>query len=135
MSHFTRVPTQITDIEALKLACKRLDLQLLNNDYARGWQGQRILAPYVIRLKGAYDIALTRSGDGAFDLNADWSMGKNLENEVGEKGGRLIQTYGACVTHLVADKLGMNVEETVLDDGRIRFRLYPKTELNERLRY
>jgi hypothetical protein len=37
MSHFTEIQTQIKDIEALRLACQELGLDLLQNAEVRGY--------------------------------------------------------------------------------------------------
>ncbi|MDC0764136.1 DUF1257 domain-containing protein [Brevibacillus sp. AG] len=136
MSHYTKVPAQLKDVQAIKMACDRLGVDLVPNGIARGWMGNRLKAPYVIKLKGAYDVALEKNADGTFDLVADWSMGTNIEREIGPNGGRLLQMYGASIVHLEAERQGMKVEETVMQDGKLRFRLYQEDEGQyERLRY
>ena len=47
MSHFTEIKTQIKDIEALRLACQELGLNLLQNAEARGYYENKTKGDYV----------------------------------------------------------------------------------------
>ncbi len=62
MSHFTTIQTQIRDIDALLCACVELGLKLQPDFHCRGYAGVTRKAPYVIQLKGPYDIAPFASG-------------------------------------------------------------------------
>ena len=75
MSHFTQIKTQIKDIQALEAACKELGLPLLPHTEARGYNENKIKGDYVIQLKGPYDIAVNKQGDGTFGLTADMWQG------------------------------------------------------------
>jgi hypothetical protein len=68
MSHFTEIETQIKDIEALRLACQELGLNLLQNAEARGYYDNKTKGDYVIQLKGPYDIACRSQQAGIRDL-------------------------------------------------------------------
>jgi hypothetical protein len=68
MSHFTEITTQIKDIEALRLACQELGLNLLQSADARGYYDNKTKGDYVIQLKGPYDIALNKQPDGTFGI-------------------------------------------------------------------
>ena len=68
MSHFTEIKTQIKDIEALRLACQELGLNLLQNAEARGYYENKTKGDYVIQLKGLYDIACRSQQAGIRDL-------------------------------------------------------------------
>ncbi len=105
MSHFTEIKTQIKDIEALKLACRELGLTLLQNAEARGYYENKTKGDYVIRLKGPYDIALSKQPDGTFGLTADLWNG-HVENEVGQGYGKLLQLYGVHKATIEARKKG-----------------------------
>lgn len=84
MSHFTTIKTEIRDIEALGCAVTELGLSLKANAEARGYANDRLKADYVIRLKGPYDVAVTRQPNGAHELTCDWWDG-HVAREVGEK--------------------------------------------------
>ena len=105
MSHFVSVTTQIKDIAALRSACAELELTLLQNAQARGYYENKTKGDFVIRLKGPYDIAVNKQPDGTFGLTADMWQGE-VEKEVGEKYGKLLQLYGVHKATLEARKKG-----------------------------
>src|SRR2546428_11828523 len=81
LSHWTTIQTEIKDIEALRLACAELGFRLETTASARGYNGQRRTADYVVRLKGPYDIAVHKQSNGTFLLATDWFCG-HVEKEV-----------------------------------------------------
>lgn len=119
MSHFTEIQTQIRDIEALRDACAEMGLELLHNTEARGYGSNRLQRENVIRLRGPYDIALDKNGDGHFTLTTDWWHG-HVEREVGKDFGRLLQIYGVHKTTREARRRGHSVRRRQLKDGSIR---------------
>jgi hypothetical protein len=119
MSHFTTIKTQIRDIEALRRACAELGLSLLQTAEARGYANQNKTGDYVIRLKGPYDIALTKNQDGSFELTTDWWDG-HVEKEVGPNFGKLLQLYGVHKAILEARKKGLSVLRRAKQDGSIK---------------
>ncbi|MHA3774848.1 DUF1257 domain-containing protein [Verrucomicrobiota bacterium sgz303538] len=119
MSHFTTIHTQIRDITALQAAVQELGLELLENTSARGYSSNQIQGDYVIRLKGPYDVALTRNRDGSFGLTTDWWAG-HVEKEVGTNFGRLLQLYGVHKTIHEARKRGQFVQRKAQQDGAIK---------------
>ncbi len=68
MSHFTTIQTQIRDLDALQDACVELGLKLQPDFHCRGYAGVTRRAPYIIQLKGPYDIAVDPSPekDGSY---------------------------------------------------------------------
>jgi hypothetical protein len=119
MSHFTTIQTQIRDIHALREACRELGLEVLENAVARGYGSNTNTGDYVIRLKGPYDVALTRQADGSFSLATDWWNG-HVEREVGANYGRLLQLYGVHKARLEACKKSYTVRRQTLGDGSIK---------------
>ncbi len=119
MSHFTKIKTQIKDIEALRSACREMGLSLLQNAEARGYYENRTKGDYVIKLKGPYDIALNKQPDGAFGLTADLWNG-HVENEVGQGYGKLLQLYGVHKATREARKKGHLVRRSQQPDGAIK---------------
>ena len=119
MSHFTTIKTQIRDIGALREACGELGLELLQNAEARGYGSNRQRAEFVIRLKGPYDVALTRRIDGTYGLSTDWWDG-HVEKEVGSNYGRLLQLYATHKTAREARKRGLSVQRAQRADGSIK---------------
>jgi hypothetical protein len=119
MSHFTEIKTQIKDIEALRLACQELGLTLLHNAEARGYYENKTKGEYVVQLKGPYDIAVNQQSDGTFGLTADLWQG-HVEQEVGQKYGKLLQLYGVQKTTIEARKKGLSVMRKQKQDGSIK---------------
>jgi hypothetical protein len=108
LSHFTEIKTQIKHIEALKLACQELGLNLVPNAEARGYYENKIKGDFVIQLKGPYDIAVNQLKDGTFGLTSDLWQG-HVEKEVGQGYGKLLQLYGVHKTTIEARKNGLSV--------------------------
>jgi hypothetical protein len=119
MSHFTSIETQIRDIEALRSACNELGLGLVQNVQARGYGGKTHKGEYVITLKGPFDIALNKQANGSYQLATDWWDG-HVEKEVGQKFGRLLQSYGVWKTAMEATKKGYMVTRHGLKNGSIK---------------
>jgi hypothetical protein len=119
MSHFTEITTQIKDIEALRLACQELGLNLLQNAEARGYYDNKTKGDYVIQLKGPYDIALNKQADGTFGITSDLWNG-HVEKEVGQGYGKLLQLYGVHKATMEARKKGLSVLRRQKQDGSIK---------------
>ena len=119
MSHFTKIQTQVKDIEALRTACAELGLELLDKAQARGFGDNCHPGDHVIRLRGPYDIALSRQPDGNYVLITDWWDG-HVEKEVGKNFGRLLQLYGVHKATREARKRGLSVQRKLLNNGNIR---------------
>ena len=120
MSHFTTIQTQIRDLDALLCACVELGVRLQPNSICRGYAGVTRQAPYVIKLKGPYDIAVDPSPekDGSYGLTTDWWDG-HVAKEVGIGYGRLLQSYGVHKTIREAHSRGLRSTRKVEADGSI----------------
>jgi hypothetical protein len=120
MSHFTTIQTQIRDIDALLCACVELGLKLQPDVVCRGYAGVTRKAPFVIQLKGPYDIAVDPSPekDGSYGLTTDWWDG-HIAKEVGIGYGRLLQAYGVHKTIREAHSRGLRSTRKVEADGSI----------------
>ena len=120
MSHFTTIQTQIRDIDALVCACVELKLKLVPDSTCRGYAGVVRQAPYVIKLRGPYDIAVDPSPakDGTYGLTTDWWDG-HVAKEVGTGYGRLLQSYGVHKTIREAHNRGLRTSRRVEADGSV----------------
>lgn len=119
MSHFTTITTQIRDPVALRGACQELGVELLENATARGYASNTINGEYVIRLKGPYDVALTRQQDGSYQLACDW-WGGHVERELGPHYSTLFQLYGVHKAQAEARRKGYTTQRQTLGDGSIK---------------
>ncbi len=122
MSHFTTINTQIKDIEALRLACAEMGLQIEANAEARGYRSNRLRGDYVIRLRGPYDVALCRESTGGYSIHADLWNG-HVEAELGQGFGTLKQLYGVHKATTEARRKGLNVRRRQLANGTVRLAL------------
>ena len=119
MSHFATIQTEIRDIQALRAACQELGVLLLNDADARGYGSNHRHGDHVIRLKGPYDVAVTRGETGTYGLTTDWWAG-HVEREIGKNYGRLLQLYGVHKTVLEARRRGFSVRRQQQKDGTIK---------------
>lgn len=113
MSHIVSIQTQVTDPEAIRLACQRLQLPLpvqgtakLFSAEATGWQ---------VSLPGwRYPLVCeVESGKLHYDnFNERW--GKTAELH------RFTQAYAAEKAKLEARRAGLSVSEQQLTDGSIK---------------
>jgi len=73
----------------------------------------------VVQLKGSYDIAVNKQGDGTFRLTADLWQG-HVEKEVGQNYGKLLQLYGVHKATIEARKKGLSVMRRQPQNGSIK---------------
>ena len=120
MSHFTTIQTQVRDLDALADACQEMKLGFVANARCRGYAGITRQAPYIIQLKGPYDIAVDPSpeNDGTYGLTTDWWDG-HVAKEVGTGYGRLLQSYGIHNTMREARTRGLRVNRRQEEDGSV----------------
>ena len=74
MSHFTSLSkTNVVDAEAFIKAAAELGFtEVIRNGVANGYQGNKLKADVVVRMKGCpYDIALVKNGK-KYDVISDW---------------------------------------------------------------
>ena len=122
MSHFSTIDIEIRDIDALAAACAELDLKLVRDAEARGFGSQRQKAPFVIKLKGPYDVAVIHRGDGVYTFSADRWQGR-VEKETGKDFGLLKQLYGVHRAVGQARAKGFSVHRRRLTNGTVRLTL------------
>ena len=107
MSHFSRVKTEITDLEALKKAASAMGLRLESNTECRYYYGVKH-KEHVIKLPGRYDVAIESKGNGTYDLKADF-YGGYVEEVIGHKGEDLLKQYTIEKLKIEAKKNGYKV--------------------------
>lgn len=117
MSHVSEIELKIKSLEALKAACARLGLELIEGQQTfRSYYGLNKCS-HAIRIPGAsYEVGLVEK-DGELTLSwDDWGSG-GLKAKLGEKAGRLKQAYTIEQTKAVAKRSGYQVREkrTMMD--------------------
>lgn len=122
MSHFTRVKTQITDVEVLKRALSDLKYPYAENTLVRGYQGKKEQAELVVRPGGDYDIGFVKGQDGNFQIVADW-WGVHKDNGLKEQAflNPVMQRYAYhTVVEQVAKQGFSVVQESVGTDNTVK---------------
>lgn len=118
MSHWATVDTKITDMSALAKACEELGVELVEKGSCRGYYTPIQTAPFVIKLKGPYDVAVTPRDNGTCELTTDWWRG-HVAGEVGENFSKLLQLYGVHKSMALARARGLRATRFAKLDGRI----------------
>ena len=127
MSHVVKLSLEITDLNAVKLACKRLGWQFIEGQKTYRWFGKWVgdypmpegmskeqlgTCDHVIRVPGcSYEIGLKKLGNKYVPLYDFWKSG-GLDKAMGEKGTPLVQAYVAEKTKIEAIKKGYSVSES-----------------------
>jgi len=128
LSHLTTIRTQITSIDALRLACAALGVPVTRGGCARFYAGLSEPCDYVITLPGRYDLGLTyQQASGTFAFVADvellsGSFGSRDPGRqfLGEHAGRLTQEYAYAVLQLEARRKGLQIARQTQPNGTIR---------------
>lgn len=114
MSHFSRIKTEIRDLEAFRAAVARMGFQIVENAECRYYHGSE-KKEIVIKLPGKFDAALEKQIDGSYTLTADW-WGGYVEKYLGKDGSELLKYYAVEKVALEARKQGLSVSETTEGD-------------------
>lgn len=120
MSHFTKVSTEIRDLEACEEALNNMGLQLSHNEECRYYYGTKT-KENVVKLPGKYDMALESNGDGTYNIVADF-YGKDVENTIGAGGKIFLQNYAVEMLKKQARKMHMTVAPLEKDELSFRLR-------------
>jgi len=138
MSHITKIEIKVTDLTALKAACKRLNLQFIENQLTYRWYGSRVgndplpegiavedlgKCDHAIKVPGAsYEIGILKDGNRYRLLWNNWTSG-GLEQVIGKDAGLLKQAYGIEKTKSEARRKGYSLYETRHSNGAITLKV------------
>lgn len=126
MSHFTRVNTRITDLEALSDALYQLDFKVIHQARVRGWEERFKTAALVARFHESlcpYDIGFQLNPKTqAFDMVADWwAIQEKIGRDQPELVDMITQRYAyAKVVKEVSARGFVIAEEARQKDQSIR---------------
>lgn len=122
MSHFSRISVEVKDLEALKKACEAMGFKMEEVAYCRHYYG-KTLKERIIKLPGAYDIAVEEEGDH-FELEADLYsgevaryVGKDAENLMLNYSKEKVKAEAMQFGLFIAQEKGNSVEITDPDTG------------------
>jgi hypothetical protein len=126
MSHLTRIELELQDLQVLKSACKRLNLEFRQDQKEFVWFARRRTScEAVIKVPGAnYEIGIIRNQDRkGYNLQTDF-YDKNIGRAIGPNGGLLKQAYAIEKGKLEARKKGYQVFEQQTQNGiQLRIRI------------
>jgi Protein of unknown function (DUF1257) len=116
MSHFTRVRTQLRDLETVKQALKDLGFAVRSGE-VRGYGGQQIHADVVVRLDGGYDIGFRKDGQNVTMIVDLWGLKIHSDEFL----AKLTQRYAyRTVLEQATDQGWQVVGEESQPDGSIK---------------
>lgn len=119
VSHWTKVQTQIKDLDALARAAESLGYRLqTGNVEVRGFYQPMRDVDAAIRLRGPYDVGFKRQQDGTYAIVCDFWAG-HVEQELGPKCGRLLQEYAYQVLRKQAQSRGLLISRQTRQDGSV----------------
>jgi len=116
MSHFTRVRTQLRNIDTVKQALEDLGYTVAEGK-VRGYQGQLENADLVVNVGTNYDIGFRRDGENVTMVADFWGLRINKDQFLKQ----VSQRYAYLTVLDQAQSQGwQNVAEEVQADGSIR---------------
>lgn len=142
MSHVTTIKTEISDLEALKSACKELNVEFVEYKNTYCWYGTHIgdypipegltkellgKCDHVIKVPGVkYEVGIVRQPNGKFTLAYDfWGPGQGLLKKFGDNCGKLMQLYAVHKATKEARKRGHSVKRKNQANGTIKLTIIP----------
>jgi hypothetical protein len=116
MSHFTRVRTQLRNIETVKQALEDLGYAVTEGP-VRGYQGQLENADLVVNTGSSYDLGFRKEGENVVMVADFWGLRINREQFVKQ----VSQRYAYLTVMEQAQSQGwQSVTEETQPDGSIR---------------
>lgn len=138
MSHITKIEIEVTDLAALKAACRRLGFTFVEGKETYAWFGRFVgdaplpegvsveelgKCDHAIEVPGArYEIGI-RAQKGGFRLLWDSWVAGGLEQKIGKNAGLLKQAYGIEKAKIEARRKGYSVYESRKADGSITLKI------------
>ncbi len=116
MSHLAIIELEVTDLEALSLACRHLGLDLVQGKTTFKWyNGNNPCDHAIVVPEARYEIGLVLK-DGKYELQTDfWDQG--IEKAIGKKGSMIKQRYAVERTRSEAKRKGYRVIERQTENG------------------
>lgn len=124
MSHIQTIEVEITDLQALKSACKRLNLEWKESQNSFKWYQGQSKCDHVIRVPGAtYEIGVLKNADRkGFTLQVDY-YDRKVTEKIGQLGGFFKQAYALEKAKLEAIRKGYSVREHKINERQIELRI------------
>ncbi len=126
MSHLSKIELEINDLQALKSACKRLNLTYDENQKEFVWfAGRKTACEATIKIPNArYEMGIIKKQEGkGYELQTDF-YDRGVGAVIGTNGGLLKQAYAIEKGKLEAKRKGYQVFEQQTDAGiQLRIRV------------
>lgn len=117
MSHFTRVRTQLRDLQTIKRVLEDFGYQVTENAQVRGYMGQHTKADIVAVTASGYDIGFRKEGESVVAVADFWGL--HIDREQFLK--QVAQRYAYITVMEQAETRGWQATaEEVQEDGSIR---------------
>lgn len=117
MSHFTRVQTQLRDIEVVRKALKQLGYQVAGAGPVKGFGNQEVEAELVINTGSSNDIGFVQDGESVVMVADFWGLKIDRTRFLQE----ITQRYAYLTVVEQAEIQGWStLTEEVQPDGSIR---------------
>ena len=130
MSHISKIELVINDLQCLKSACGRMNLEFRENQKTYRWYGTWIgnepipqgLQPgkcdHAIHVPNAgYEVGVIRQDEKTYFLHADMWPGGGLEPIIGKDAGLLKQAYAIERIYKESRQKRMRVQEVPIESG------------------
>ena len=132
MSHLAKIELEITDLNALDRACKKLGFELAREQKTYKWFGRWVGdAPlpegldrnklgeceHAIKVPGAkYEVGVIKRDSGKYSLLFDEWVSGGLVPKIGKDGGKIKQHYAIEKAKIEAIRKGYRIRERVVDN-------------------
>ncbi len=117
MSHFTRIKTQLRDVETVKRALGDLGYEVVENGIVHGYGGQKLDAELVVETGSKYDIGFRREGEQLAMVADFWGLHIDRQRFLND----VSQRYAYLTVCEQAQARGWQIAEEVNQkDGSIR---------------
>jgi hypothetical protein len=124
MSHIQTIEVEITDLQALKSACKRLNLEWKQDQKTFKWYQGQSKCDHAIKVPAAtYEIGVLKNADRkGFTLQVDY-YDRKVTEKIGQLGGLFKQAYALEKAKLEAIRKGYSVKEHKINERQIELRI------------
>lgn len=117
MSHFTRVRTQLRDLDTVRRALEDLGFEVAEEATVRGYNGQQEKADLVVQTGSDYNLGFRREGQNVVMVADFWGLRIDRAGFL----NRVAQRYAYLTVLDQAETQGwQSVTEEVQEDGSIR---------------
>ena len=118
MSHISKIELVINDLQCLKMACGRMNLEFREGQKTYRWYGPPGKCDHAIHVPNAsYEVGVIQDDNANYTLQYDaWPAG-GLVPVIGENAGLLKQAYAIERVRKDGKQKRMRIQETQTETG------------------